>query len=131
MSLAHLLKERWEECEADLRRFYGLSLREVVYGSSDISWRELLNLLKRVPEDGALKSRDGWTTTHELAAVNAEVGHALLLAVMGIGGVKKLPKPLHIPRPGEKPGARRRRGPRPGAVTAGSLQELERLAGRG
>lgn len=114
MSLAHLLLERWAQCEADLRRYYGLRLADVVFGDSPITWRELRVLLTQLPEDSALKSFEGWTVSNELTATQAELTHALLVAVLGIGGVSDLPDPLRFPRPGEdkKTSKQRQRGRR-------------------
>lgn len=48
--------------------------------------------------------RNDWTSLHELLATVAELVSLLRVEAWMIAGVErwKLPKPLHIPRPGEE-----------------------------
>lgn len=82
--------------EADLRQFYGVRLTDW-FRDDPPSWRELYVLVTQLPEES--RTRGSWNLSHELAALNVELTHALLVAVLRIGGVKDRIDPLRIPRP--------------------------------
>lgn len=51
----------------------------------------------------AVRAREErWTQAHEIAAVNAELVHSLLLTTLKVNGAKNVGKPIHIPRPWDK-----------------------------
>lgn len=117
--------------ESDLRQFYGVRLADW-FGPEPPSWRELYVLVSQLPEDSRVGGR--WGISHELSAIGVELTHALLVAVLGIGGVKDLPDPLHIPRPympdraeGRRKGRRRRP---PGGKQIRTLGDLQRHLGQ-
>lgn len=68
--------------------------------------------------------RAEWTTLHELAAVNAEVTHAVLCQLKANAGAKQsdLPQPLRIPRPYE---------PKPKKVVLSGLDAARLITGGG
>jgi hypothetical protein len=50
----------------------------------------------------AIREReDRWTIERELLALNAEINHTHMYALLRVNGAKNLGKPLHIDRPWE------------------------------
>jgi len=95
-------KGRWQACEADFQRFYGLN-------PSELDANRLAALYRGLPPDSSSHTPDGaWPVSVELLAQIAEILHALYRSHLSANGVKErdLPKPLRVPRPGSAAGAR-------------------------
>lgn len=71
--------------------------------------------------DRVVEASDAWTPQLELAASQLEVAHETMRVVLAIGGAKKLPAPLAIPRSRRLP---KRETPRV------SIADLAALTGR-
>ncbi|MEV8373014.1 hypothetical protein AB0P21_09770 [Kribbella sp. NPDC056861] len=63
--------------------------------------RRLVALITHLPPDSALSRtvNSGWSDDRELAAALVELAHAQFRATLAAGGVKRLPRPLKVPRP--------------------------------
>lgn len=72
--------------------------------------------------DEIVVAADRWTPELELAASTLEVEHETMRVVLALGGAKRLPEPLAIPR--------RRELPRSRPATQLSVGELAALTGR-
>lgn len=97
------LTHHWAALDADFARFYRLSLAESCWGPDAIGIARLERLIAYLPPDAAYLTARGqaWTTQDELAALQVELLHALLVTVARLGGSKRRIAPLRIPRPGE------------------------------
>jgi hypothetical protein len=73
--------------------------------------RRLRVLIAQLPPESAYRRATGqqWTDELELAAVTVEVLHAIYVALLRFGGVKRTIKPLTVPRPGAQRRARPQR----------------------
>ncbi|GAB3952563.1 hypothetical protein GCM10029976_090980 [Kribbella albertanoniae] len=63
--------------------------------------RRLLSFLAHLPPDSAVSREvnSNWNDDRELAAALVELAHAQFRATLAAGGVKRLPRPLKVPRP--------------------------------
>jgi len=94
--------------ESDFQRYYGLNLREELWGENPIGMRRFQALVRGLPLDSSLvRSQDpkrlgvGWNSNTELLAVIAQVidnGNRLFYQANFKGS---MPKPLKIVRPWE------------------------------
>ena len=99
--LLELIEEYPEEVEYDLIS-HGLRLRQL--GTEQLSWRDLLVIVRQQPRDSALiRAQDPdtahWGMTEHLLAIVAD---AARLGVWQRGGGKKSDRPKPIPRPGSE-----------------------------
>ena len=101
--LLELIEEYPEQVEYDLIA-HGLRLRQL--GTEQLSWRDLLVIIRQQPRDSALvRSMDPdtahWGMSEHLLAIVAD---AARLGVWQRGGGKKSDRPKPIPRPGSDEG---------------------------
>lgn len=63
--------------------------------------RRLVAFITNLPPDSAVgrKVNSNWNDDRELAAALVELAHAQFRATLASGGVKRIPKPLKVPRP--------------------------------
>ena len=98
--------------EADWARFYRRDLRADLFGPEPIGARRLRSLMLGLPPDAMLWRRTpGWGSAEELAAMQAELTHSVVRVLVAANSKKgaRLPKPLHVPRPGDKRASSARR----------------------
>lgn len=103
------LEEYFDEVEADFLRYYGLDLREALWGEDWIGVRRICALVEGLPSDSALGRKGDppggrWSTTDELLAVLIEVvdvGNRMFLKAHTAPGTD-VGNPIHIPRPWEE-----------------------------
>ncbi|MCO1575367.1 DUF5361 domain-containing protein [Crossiella sp. SN42] len=102
IALGHLIGDHGAALAADLLRFYGLDLADVLHVESALSPRRVLALAEQLPEECALvaslrggMAHRGWTTERYLLAAITDA--AQLANWQRAGGRGKRPTP--IPRP--------------------------------
>lgn len=73
----------------------------MLYGDEPWCVRKVVNLVRNLPDESATvrSVTHGWSVAEELAAAQLEMTHALWTATLQLGGVKKPPPPLQVPRP--------------------------------
>jgi hypothetical protein len=111
-----MLREHWAPAEADLARYYGMDLCDVIDGS--LSLRKVAVLLDGLPPDSlwwttirqipgpkATGSIDTirWSTTHELLASVVDATNDVAWTLRQVNSKKKVPPPPRFPRPGTAP----------------------------
>ena len=106
ISLNHFVNSHYGAIEADWRRFYRRSLKEDLWGESNLGAREISQMLRWLPPEAAVWRDAGtsWSTENELQAVTVEMLDALLRVYIQTHSKpnSKKTKPIKIPRPWEK-----------------------------
>lgn len=103
--------EHYPALESDFQRYYGLDLRECLWGGARLGARRLVSLVDGLPPESALARTldpdnlgSGWTAdTHLLAVIVQLVDHAnrLFMSANSKPG-SRIPDPIHIRRPGDE-----------------------------
>lgn len=97
----------FEPLEADLAHYYQTDLTDALWGPAPLSARRLSALVKGLPPGSAVgrELSAGWGVTEELLATLIEVvdrGDRWFYSAHSPPGAR-MPEPLVIPRPGQRP----------------------------
>jgi hypothetical protein len=104
------MSEHFEAVEADFQRYYGLDLREVLWGEARSGVRRILSLVNGLPMEGATfratvtKGRS-WSTTDELLATLIELTDFTNRILFSVNKKEstRVWDPIHISRPTDVP----------------------------
>lgn len=111
LALSHIVDAHFGALEADFQRYYNLDLRRALWGEAAIGARRLINLIEWLPPESALaRSCDplyagtGWDNKTELLATIAELvdQHSRMFFIANSKKGTHPPKPIKIPRPGQR-----------------------------
>lgn len=126
LGIVTMLREHWDELDADFQRYYALDLGAVCFGPDHAGLRRIHALIVSLPPDSALARSMGWAwdderemtaTLIELVHDQASSARAMVNALSGKRKWNGPPKPLRWPRPAVPTP----RAPRPAPSETGPL----------
>lgn len=133
MGVVTLLREHWDELDADFQRFYALDLGAACFGPDHAGLRRIYALITGLPQDSALARSMGWAWTEdsEMTATLVELVHdqassarAMVNALSGKRKWNGPPKPLRWPRPTPTVAPRRPEPAAPAPLDRASIRQM-------